>query len=556
MSAIATPTATHGRQRVSRVAPAALAEGKRARREHLALFLVVWAAYSAIGYRYIVQHHVYTVDAVSRYAHAFFIWHNDPPKLAAVGFIWAPISTLIFLPVTTLRSLSTTLIGMPITTAAFGAGLTVILYRTLRSLEMPRLQSLALVLAFAGNPLVVYYSVNGMSEIPYLFFLTFAIYEFVMWFLRREPRYLIVCGIMLSLGFLTRYEVLMWAALLVPILTVAMIRQRVSRDYLEGALIAFLAPIAYGLGLWIFLNWLIQGNAFYFLTPQTGAAPAGLNVHLQESAVHWQPAEVMRHVIGVYWHIFPPTVIVFAVMVVVFVLRRGRDMMLPALGAILAINVAFIAALVYKSQQPANLQIRYSMRDMPLTLVAMGWLYLVAGSRWRRHLVWAVCFVSVVASYPVTWQTMKTFPYQFLEQAFTRSVAQDRDQEGTRSLGWVLGPGAEYTVGIHDQQEMSDFILALKPPRNSILTDDAETFWTMLLSGRPDIFVDRIDQGDAHWLDLLDNPWGRVRYFLIAAQSDDKMSLRYPDPSKIPWMHLVHAQHGIVLYRIDKREHT
>ena len=95
----------------------------------------VWVTYSAIGYRYVVQHHVFAVDSSSRFAHAFFIWHNDPPKLAAVGFIWAPISTLIFLPVTTLRSLSTTLIGMPITTAAFGAGLTVILYRTLRSQE-------------------------------------------------------------------------------------------------------------------------------------------------------------------------------------------------------------------------------------------------------------------------------------------------------------------------------------------------------------------------------------------------------------------------------------
>ena len=37
---------------------------------------------------------------------------------------------------------------------------------------MPRLQSLALVLAFALNPMIVYYAVNGMSEMPYLFFLT------------------------------------------------------------------------------------------------------------------------------------------------------------------------------------------------------------------------------------------------------------------------------------------------------------------------------------------------------------------------------------------------
>jgi hypothetical protein len=553
MSVLAAPR-TRERAPVERVPAAAVSASKRERREQVALFLGVWIAYSAIGYHYVVQHHVLTVDAVSRYAHAFFIWHNDPPKLAAVGFIWAPISTLIFLPAAALRSLSTTLIGMPITTAAFGAGLVVILYRTFRALTMPKLQSLALVLAFAANPMIVYYAVNGMSEVPYLFFLTFATFEFVMWFLYREPRHLIVCGIMLSLGLLTRYEVLMWGVLLVPILTVAMIRQRVSRDYLEGALIAFLAPIAYGLGLWIFLNWLIQGNALYWLGPQAGPATQSQLADLAAQQIDWSVTETAVRVLSVYWHLFPPTLLVLGALAVVFVVRRGRDLMLPVLAALLLLNVTFIVALIAKTHFPGMTQLRYNMRDMPLTLVAMGWLYLVARPRWRP-VVWAVCLVATVASIPVTWRTMQTFPYQFMEQSFTRSVGANKDQEGTASVGWVLHKGASYKVGVADSQRMAAYILKMHVPRNSILTDDAQSFWVMLFSGRPDLFVDRIDQGDAHWIDLMQNPFGRVDYFLVTRQSDDRINVRYTEitQGKVPWAHLVHHEADFYLLRIDKR---
>jgi hypothetical protein len=554
MSTVAAPPPTRARVATQRVAAVTMGEGRRERREVLALFLGAWAAYSAIGYHYIVQHHVFTVDASSRFAHAFFVWHNDPHKLAAVGFIWAPISTLIFLPATVLRALSTGMIGMPITTAAFGAGLLVVLYRMLRALEMPKLQSLGLVLAFGANPMIVYYSVNGMSEVPYLFFLTFAMFEFVMWFLRREPRYLIVCGIMLSLGLLTRYEVLLWGVLLVPILTVAMIRQRVSRDYLEGALIAFLAPIAYGLGLWIFLNWLIQGNALYWLGSQSGKLTATQIASLKGEQVTWSQTEIVERVLSVYWHLFPPTLILLGVLVVVFVVRRGRDLMLPALAAMLLVNVAFIVALIAKSHFPGMTQLRYNMRDMPLTLVGVGWLYLVARTKWKRRAVWAVAFVATLASIPTTWHTMKTFKYQFLEQAFTRSVEQDRDQEGTHSVGWVLHKGASYEVGVGASQKMARYILAMHLKKNAILTDDAQTFWVMLASGRPDLFVDRIDQGDAHWLDLLESPRGRVRYFLVTRQSDDRIGLRYSDITQgtVPWAHVVKAYGHFYLLRIDK----
>jgi hypothetical protein len=102
---------------------------------------------------------------------------------------------------------------------------------------------------------------------------------------------------------------------------------------------------------------------------------------------------------------------------------------------------------------------------------------------------------------------------------------------------------------------MAAYILKMHVPRNSILTDDAQSFWVMLFSGRPDLFVDRIDQGDAHWIDLMQNPFGRVDYFLVTRQSDDRINVRYTEitQGKVPWAHLVHHEADFYLLRIDKR---
>ena len=47
----------------------------------------------------------------------------------------------------------------------------------------------------------------------------------------------------------------------------------------------------------------------------------------------------------------------------------------------------------------------------------------------------------------------------------------------------------------------------------------AQTFGVMLLSGRPQLFFDRIDKGDKVWRQTLRAPYGKVSYFLVASQA-------------------------------------
>jgi hypothetical protein len=298
-----------------------------------------------------------------------------------------------------------------------------------------------------------------------------------------------------------------------------MIRQHVSRSELEGSLVAYLVPVAYGIGLWLFVNWTIVGSPFYWLSYQAPGqtsepgAPAG-------PADTMGLAEAVSSLLQLNWSLFPPTLLVVCGLGLVFILRR--DLMALTIAAFIGLNSFFTALLIASSGNAGFLQLRYNMRAMPLAIVGIAWLYLGVQGRRERLVLWAASAAALALSLPVTWDTMKTYPYQFQEEAFVRALETGEDQEGTKSVGG-------YAIGIEPERQMAEHILATVTKPNSILTDDAQSFAVMLLSGRPDLFVDRIDQGDAEWLDVREDPWGHVDYALVSAIAlNDLVLVRYP----------------------------
>src|SRR3954453_18657350 len=57
-------------------------------REGAIVFAIAFVAYFAIGYWFTINQHVVVFDALDRLTPALLVWHNDPPKLAAVGFVF------------------------------------------------------------------------------------------------------------------------------------------------------------------------------------------------------------------------------------------------------------------------------------------------------------------------------------------------------------------------------------------------------------------------------------------------------------------------------------
>jgi hypothetical protein len=255
---------------------------------------------------------------------------------------------------------------------------------------------------------------------------------------------------------------------------------------------------------------MILGSPLYFLHQQAPGAPVSPG-QAAPAIVHTKLglAGVAEKLLALNWHLFPPTLLVLLALLVVFVQRR--DLMTMSLIVMIGLNAAFTWLIVVASGAESYLQLRYNMRAMPIALAGVAWLYLLARRR-QRIAVWGVTLVALLVSVPVTARTMETFRIQFREAAFVHAV------EGRGKLRDQLG-GA---------RQAARYVTEHVHRKNAILTDDSETFAAMLLSGRPDLFFDRIDRGDSGWQAALDAPFGKVDYVLVIPGGPDLIVRRYP----------------------------
>ena len=83
---------------------------------------------------------------------------------------------------------------------------------------------------FAVNPMIVFYGSNGMSEAPFIFFMSWAVRRLIMWMLDDDVHHLITAGgIAMGLAYLTRYDAVACVAaagLLVGVTTYAVPNHR------------------------------------------------------------------------------------------------------------------------------------------------------------------------------------------------------------------------------------------------------------------------------------------------------------------------------------------
>src|SRR2546421_3549561 len=134
------------------------------RRQSVLLFAVAALGFGLLGYHIVVDSHVVVFDAVDRLTRAYLVWHNDPPKLAAIGFLFPPFTSLVFLPLAAMKPLATSLVALPVTTAMFAAGTLVLLNRILALCAMLLIMRMAIVLTGALNPRFAFYAGKGMRE--------------------------------------------------------------------------------------------------------------------------------------------------------------------------------------------------------------------------------------------------------------------------------------------------------------------------------------------------------------------------------------------------------
>ena len=124
--------------------------------------------------------------------------------------------------------------------------------------------------------MIVFYGSNGMSEAPFVFFLTWAVRRLIMWMVDDDVHHLIVAGgIAMGLAYLTRYDAVACVAaagILVGTTTYLRARTppRLRRALLDVVLVSGPGLAAF-LG-WAATSWLITGQAFAQFSSQYGNA--------------------------------------------------------------------------------------------------------------------------------------------------------------------------------------------------------------------------------------------------------------------------------------------
>lgn len=255
--------------------PVEPATAGRTNRRPWLLYTTLFVAYCAAGVLVNVGIGFMFTDSMSRVAAVSGVLLSRDPHLAAIGFVFTPLTAAAQMPITVFGEWWPGLLRWNLTaavvSAAFMAGGVIQIRGIARDRGCSQTLVVVLTALFALNPMMIIYAANGMSEAPFLFFVCWAVRRLIRWMRSDGVHDLITAGIALALAYLTRYDAIapmMVAGALVG--AVSLWRRRRTpvahrTDPLWAAIVDAVLVIAPGLaafGAWSFTSWLITGEAF------------------------------------------------------------------------------------------------------------------------------------------------------------------------------------------------------------------------------------------------------------------------------------------------------
>lgn len=498
--------------------------------ENLAVFAVFTGFYIWFGYWLVVQMHVVGFETLDRLNRALMIWHNDPAKLSALGFDYPPLATLLISPLAIFPAVTSSLVAVPIASAAF-AGLTMMSLNTM----MRRAQIVAplrypVLIGLGLNPLFLLYAAGGARQFIWLAFVVVAMGALVAWYVTADVRYVMLAGIAFSIAALSGYASLLWFVLTALMIGAILAKLGADGSEVEGTTIGFTVPTAYVIALWTVFNLILLGKPFYWVTAASDAG--GINPG------SFTGADLFRDSASLVLYGAPIAIVALPVLIFMGVARSNP--MALWLGVLLGAAIVSPALSVALGLTDSPMQMRNALPILLLSVV--GGIWVARSAETNNAVVSAVLILLLLASIPWTFQAMKTYRYQNLESNFAAAVSTRESQEGAETLS-----GAK--VGTRDEQATADYITANITEPNSILTDNSQTYAVMLLTGKPDLFVDRVDKSDGPWKDIARDPGLYVDYMLISTDGNggnDLLNQMYPDAAAGS------DQRLLVIYRTDR----
>jgi hypothetical protein len=241
-------------------------------------YFLTFVLYVGIGYWLQVRHGFILGDALSRVSAAQSVLFSRDPHLAAIGFIFTPLTAMVQIPALALSPLwpeiAEKALAGSIMSAVFMAGCVVQIMGIGTDRGLPRGYILAITALFALNPMIIFYGSNGMSEAPFLFFVTWAVRRLIMWMVDDDVHHLIAAGgIAMALSYLTRYDAVACIAAAGVVVAITTYRRAPTPPRLRRAVLDLLLVSGPGLASfvgWAAASWLITGLPFAQFSSQYG----------------------------------------------------------------------------------------------------------------------------------------------------------------------------------------------------------------------------------------------------------------------------------------------
>lgn len=353
-------------------------------------FALSFGLFLAFGLSLNLHYDLINGDALSRVANAYYVVYSRDPHVAAVGFIWNPLPSLVEIPLLPLRAIWPAITQRGVAgvfmSALFMAGAVAEVHGILRDRELPRSIVLIFTALFAVQPMILLYGANGMSEAPMVFFLLLATRHLLRWMDARRTSALVVAGIALGFSYWARYEgFAAGSAAIALVLGVSYTRTRGPRaarlrDAATDAALVGL-PFVFSVVAWSAASLIIVRDPFPVLNSQygnsalgvSGAVGASSQVKVFSSSI---VSAVGGHSIGdragymarQLLLLQPLTIAMVLVVVVLALAVRNARVLVPVavLGSVLLLEVAlFLEGKTFG-------WLRFSVLEIPLAMVCAG----------------------------------------------------------------------------------------------------------------------------------------------------------------------------------------
>lgn len=506
--------------------------------ESFAILIAFAVIYILVGERVVVDQGVVDFDALDRLSRALMVTHDDPPKLASIGFQTPPGQTLVLVPFALVGKLASSALALPLSGALLAAGALTFVNRTFAAVGMDRWPRLAVVVGVAANPMFAYYAVNGTGDAAYLLGAAAGLFCLIGWTRSGSPRYLLGAGPAIALAALSGYEFVLWSLVIAFVIATTLRSEHRPGAEVEGSTLAFATPIAYGFGLWIIFNAIAGGDPFGWLT--TGDAAPAINAVAGEGG-GFDLSQGIVDALRIQL-IFPAALLSVPLLVADGVRSGAR--LSYGLALLVVGNVAYSLAGAAIEGSASAIELRDALPGMLAGLAGLAWLYGGGAGGRRPAAGWAIVAIVAVAL-PAAWTQMESYPHQNLEGAFTRALSSGDDQEGTESPGGL-------PVGVDQERSIAELVDALPIADGKILTDEDRTYGVIALSGRPELFYDRIGEGEGEFRSALAQPAGTVDFLLAERSEEDPILDRYPgaDEGAVPFLDPVATNDRYALLQI------